>query len=452
MARPVTNSGLEALLREADYQNAHATFARQVNHAGRAYGSWRYDAASVYWWLRGRRPAKDVQAVMVEVLARRIGRPVDRDQLGFTEAGPCADAAYPASVTQAIEAAQRLWAMLAKQPGGRAGKAFQAGAALQSALSWRYDTPDRTVNRSGRDAVTRADVQALYVLADRFTDLDRRHGGGSRSARPLLADLLVRQVTPMLHGTYCDAVGRDLMRAAAVLAGQLAFMSYDAGDQGFAQHQITLALRLAKAADDRLFGAHLLANLATQAIYLGHADDAVRMAQAAIDGAGRAPAAVKVRLYATVASAYGRSGEKRSCRAALAKAERAVDQAPAEDVPSWAGYFSPAHLAGATVRCLSDLGLHREALRDAPGALALATANIRTRVLHTALVATTHAHAGDLDTACEWGNRLVDLAPSVHSVRVTSRIRELASKLADHQNNNRVHELLQNLPTQSPSA
>ncbi|MGC4763011.1 hypothetical protein ACLQ20_09185 [Micromonospora sp. DT46] len=47
MARPVTNTAFEALLRAAGYGNAHAAFARQLNHAGRVHGTWRYDAASV---------------------------------------------------------------------------------------------------------------------------------------------------------------------------------------------------------------------------------------------------------------------------------------------------------------------------------------------------------------------------------------------------------------------
>ncbi|MGC4857566.1 hypothetical protein ACLQ24_30430 [Micromonospora sp. DT4] len=57
----MTNAAFDGLLTAAGYGNAHAAFARQLNHAGREQGAWRYDAASVYWWLRGRRPAEHVQ-------------------------------------------------------------------------------------------------------------------------------------------------------------------------------------------------------------------------------------------------------------------------------------------------------------------------------------------------------------------------------------------------------
>ncbi|MEV0940821.1 hypothetical protein AB0I90_10675 [Micromonospora wenchangensis] len=444
MARSVTNKALDALLFAAGYGNAHAAFARQVNHAGRAQGIWRYDAASVYWWLRGRRPAEHVQIAMAETIARKLSRPVEISELGFVGTD-LADAAYPSTAGGAIDAAGRLWTLLAHRVNSPIGGVFHSGAALQAAFAWRYDLPDPQVTRDGRPSLTAADIQPLHLLAGHFADLDRRHGGGSPHTRALMADLLARQVIPMLHGAYADAVGRDLMRATAALCGQLAFMSYDAGEHGIAQHHVTIALRLAKAADDRLYGAHLLANLATQATYLGSTRDAARLAEAAVEGAGRAPAAVRARLYTTAASAYGRSGERRACRAALAKAERAVDRMRKDESPQWVSYFSPAHLAGATLKCLSDLRLHRQALRHASDAVTLASPNARTRALHSALIALTHAQAGDIEAACTWGREAARHASQVSSARVTQRVQELTAVLNPHRAMADVHDLLSTL-------
>ncbi|MGN9778439.1 hypothetical protein ACTMS0_22115 [Micromonospora sp. H33] len=438
------------LLRAAGYGNAHAAFARQLNHAGRKHGTWRYDAASVYWWLRGRRPAEYVQATMTEVFSRKVGHPVAVVELGFTAGNVDVHVPYPASAAQAIDSAEQLWTMLTKHFSPQTNVTFDSANALQAAIAWRYDLPDETLSRSGRQPVTAGDVQSLYVLAEHFTDLDRRHGGGSPHIRALMASFLVRQVSPMLHGTYTDAVGRDLMRAAAMLAGQLAFMSYDAGEHAVAQQHLTIALRLAKAAGDRLYGAHLLANLATQAVYLGHARDATRLAEAAIDGASRTPAAVRARLYTAAASAHGRSGERRACQSALAKAERALDRADLDTSPSWVNYFSPAHFAGTALRCLSDLHLYRQALRHAPEALALANQNARTRALHTALIAATHARAGDLDAACGWGRELTRRTPDVRSARVRHRVQELVTMLSAHRALRQVNELMLALGTPPP--
>ncbi|MEH0932553.1 hypothetical protein [Micromonospora sp. CPCC 205558] len=445
MARPVTNAAFEGLLLAAGYGNAHAAFARQLNHTGRDQGTWRYDAASVYWWLRGRRPGEHVQAAMAETLTRKLGRPVAVMELGFGAADNIGTCIYPASVDGAIDTAEQIWTRLAKHLSSQVSGPFDSGKALQAALGWRYDLPDETVSRSGRQQVSPTDVQSLYGLADHFTDLDRRHGSGSPRTRALMADFLVRQVAPMLHGTYTDVVGRDLMRAAATLCGQLAFMSYDAGDHATAQQHVTVALRLAKAADDRLYGAHLLANLATQAVHLGYSRDAARLAEAAIDGAGRAPAAVLARLHATAATAYGQSGERRGCQLALAKAERALDRTGAAPGPRWVSYFSPAHLAGAALRCLGDLQLYSQALGHVPDALTLASENTRTRALHTALVAVTHARAGDTDAACNWGRKLAQQASGIHSARVQQRVRELSAALNPQQASPQVNEVLHSL-------
>ncbi|MEU8288368.1 hypothetical protein AB0C01_28940 [Micromonospora sp. NPDC048905] len=441
----MTNAAFEGLLLAAGYANSHAAFARQLNHTGRNEGAWRYDAASVYWWLRGRRPGEPVQAAMAETLARKLGRPVAIAELGFGASDSIGMCVYPVTVDGAIDTAEQIWTRLAKRLNQQASGAFDSGKALEAALGWRYDLPDKAVSRNGRQQVTSTDVQSLYALADHFTDLDRRHGSGSPRTRAVMADFLVRQVAPMLHGTYTDAVGRDLMRAAATLSGQLAFMSYDAGEHAMAQHQVTLGLRLAKAAGDRLYGAHLLANLATQAVFLGHAREATRLAEAAIDGAGRAPAVALARLYATAATAYGQSGERRACQLALTKAEYALDRMGTDPGPRWVGYFSPAHFAGAALRCLGDLHLYTQALRHAPDALNLGSRNTRTRVLHTALIATTHARAGDTDAACEWASKLGQHAVGIHSARVQQRVRELATTLSSQQPSPQVNETLHTL-------
>ncbi|MEU8210541.1 hypothetical protein AB0B85_15225 [Micromonospora sp. NPDC049044] len=445
MARPVTNAAFEGLLLAAGYANSHAAFARQLNHTGRDQGTWRYDAASVYWWLRGRRPGEHVQAAMAETLARKLGRSVGVTELGFGAAESIGMCVYPATVDGAIDTAELIWTRLAKRLSQQDSGVFDSGKALEAALSWRYDLPDKAVSRSSRQQVTSTDVQSLYALADHFTDLDRRHGSGSPRTRAVMADFLARQVAPMLHGTYTDAVGRDLMRAAATLSGQLAFMSYDAGEHALAQHHATLGLRLAKAADDRLYGAHLLANLATQAVFLGHGREAARLVEAAIDGVGSAPAAVLARLHATAATAYGQSGERRACQLALTRAERALDRADPDLGPRWVGYFSPAHLAGAALRCLGDLHLYTQALRHAPEALNLDSQNTRTRALHTTLVAITYARAGDTDAACDWAAKLGQHAAGIHSARVRQRVRELAITFSPQQASPQVNEVLHTL-------
>ena len=279
--------------------------------------------------------------------------------------------------------------------------------------------------------MTAEDVTELEAWAATFVDLDRRHGGGSPRVRALLADVLQQRIAPLLHGRYTDSVGRAQFGPAAILTGQAAYLSYDAGEHGTAQRHYTAALRLAKAAGGDLYGAHLIANMATQAIYLGQPRIATRLAAAALDRARRAPATVRARLYTTAASAYAIAGDATACTNALHRARRALKHDDASR-PDWAGYFGPAHYAGAALRCYRDLGHHDQALRYADDALTLPPHAARTRALHTALIATTHLAAGDLDAASHIGIDALDLATRVRSRRADDRLNRLTHRLTRH--------------------
>ncbi len=451
MARPVSNHDLDRLLSEAGYGRGHATFARQVNHAGRALGALRYDAASVYWWLRGRRPHDDVQQLMVDVISRKLGRRINIEDLGFSVADNLIGTRYPGTPDEAVDTATALWRLLVRQRTHLDGVPFVAAAAVEAGFAWRFDSADADVSRLGRGRVVPADVAALELCAAQFVDLDRRHGGGADRTRAVVAEFLNRQVTPMLHSSYTDQVGRQLLRAAAVLTGQLGFMSYDAGRHGAAQRHFITALRLAKASGDQLYGAHLLANLATQAVYLGQARAAVQLSRAAVEGARRGPAWIMARLHTTEATANAVAGDRQACTASLRRAAAAVERDRFEDAPPWATYFSHAHFAGTAVRCFRDLGMPSVALRYAPAALALSADNHRTRALHTALLATTHAQHGQLDAACELGERAAELSRSVHSNRVRERLGELRGRLRAHRNDDAVARLLDRLVPLAPS-
>ena len=442
MARPVTNHDLDALLTQAGYALAHGAFARQVNHAIRDRAASSYDAASVYWWLRGRRPEEAARTAIAAVLARKLQRPVTVNDLGFG----CSDASvglvYPPSPSAAIKAATDLWRLIVHRRDVLTAVSFVTTAALDTGFAWRYDSADADLTHLGTQRVAAADVKALRIFTGQFAELDRRYGSGSSHTRVLMTDFLHQQVTPMLHGSYTDTVGRDLMNAASTLTGQLAFMSYDAGEHGLAQRHFTTALRLAKAANDQLHGAHLVANLATQALYLGHTREAVRLARAATDGAGRAPAAVLARLHATEAIAHATAGDRQASLASLHKATKSIERSHPDDAPPWASYFTPAHFAGTAIRCFRYLRMFPQAFRHGPAALDLGPHNVRTRTLHTILLATTHAEAGGLDAACELGVQALALADGIQSSRVRKRLMELGSKLAPHQSATDVAQLL----------
>jgi hypothetical protein len=432
--RPVTNHDLAALLEATGFDRSHTALARQVNHAAKAeYGLiTAYDGASVYWWLRGRSPDQPAPELVARILGRSLGRQITLDELGFPRAAAAEQDTlrYPDTIEESITLATELWNRLGRQRTGQDPAPFAVRAAAEAGWRWHFDPPDPSAAHHGRIRVRAADVELLRAVQIHFLDLDKRHGGGG--TRSLLADVLSRQVAPLLAGQYSDTVGRELFQVAAELTCASAFTLYDSADHGRAQRAFIQALRLSKAAGDRALGAHVLANLATQAVYLDKPAEALRLARAAVEGAGTSPPAmVAARLYSTVATAHAQAGDAGSFRRALASSQTALDRADGSG-PTWAGYFTAAHLAGSAMRSLLDLQLPTEALGHEAAALNLPEGNVRTLALHTALSATAHARAGNIDQAADLGILAAEQATRVRSSRVAARVNTVIGLLTAH--------------------
>lgn len=439
MPKPVTNHELDTLLSDAGYSQTQAAFARQVNaHSRQSRGiELQHSGASVYWWLRGRTPDDPAPAVIAEVLTRRLHRTITPDDLGFRRGG--ADLTrlgltYDSSLEDSRTNVTDLWRYLLLRREVLTAAPLVVGATMTAGWKWLFDPRDPDASHVGGQRVTAGDIAALRACQQQLLDLDRRHGGGH--ARALMAGWLHREVTPMLHGGYTDKVGRQLHAAVAELTGQVAFMSYDVGDHGLAQRYFVQALRMAKAGDDTAYGSHILANMATQAVFLKQPQEAVRLARAAVDGARRAHPSVMARLYTAEACAHAISRDEASCSTALRNAERAMSKATAGG-PTWAGYFTPAHFAGTAMRCWRDLGRPDRAMQHAADAMAVDDGGARTRALHTALIATVHATGAkpDVEQAAALGTQALVLAGEVRSRRVTERVDELAGLLRPHRQN-----------------
>lgn len=98
-------------------------------------------------------------------------------------------------------------------------------------------------------------------MGQAFSDTNLRLGGGY--ARTTLMHYVNRIVLPLLHGSYSDTIGRQLMAATARLCNLCAYMSFDCGRQGLAQRYYMQALRLAQFSGNRELGANVLANIWT---------------------------------------------------------------------------------------------------------------------------------------------------------------------------------------------
>lgn len=145
---------------------------------------------------------------------------------------------------------------------------------------------------------------------------------GGSAAFPMTISYLRQEVAPLLGGQYDADVGRDLLAAVAEVTLDLGWMAYDAGQQTHARHHMLHALRLAHAAQDRLFGGRVLCALSHQALHLGRIVEATDLARAATRGTeGVATPRVAAMFAAMEACAAAAAHDRAVCTAALCRAE-----------------------------------------------------------------------------------------------------------------------------------
>jgi transcriptional regulator with XRE-family HTH domain len=299
-----------------------------------------------------------------------------------------------------------------------------------AAVQWLVSTnPHAATTESDQRRVGLEDVTRLQTARNRLKALDNQYGGAT--AFPLIADYVRHEVRPLLRGRYKDATGDPLLQAAAQLILDAGWAAYDANAQPYARRCMRAALRLADTAGDRLFGGRVLAALAHQSLHVGRNQEAVDLATAALRGTEHIAGPRALAMFeAMVACATASIGDRRSCEAALSRAERALDRADTQpDVPSWLD-FDRGGLAGHAARAYRDLGYSSRAQRFAADAIDLCrNSHIRTEVQRKAILATALAGAGETDHACAVGQDLLTQARTLRSALVLSDIRKLTDQL-----------------------
>jgi hypothetical protein len=291
-------------------------------------------------------------------------------------------------------------------------------------------SPLDRIERGPGQRVTPGDIAALRSVSELFRALDQAYGGGH--ARQALVRYLEHELEPMLRGTYGEQTGRRLFSAAAELTRLAGWTAYDIAAHGLAQRYFVQALRLAQAAGDRSYGSYVLVSMSRQAVYLGHGREAVQLARVAQQGmASSAPPTVQALLHAVEARGHGLLGEVRSCTAALARAERALEAARrGEEVPPWARFFDEAQLADELAHCHRDLKQYRAAARHAERSLQLrAPAYARSRLFCRVVLACARLGLGDVEQACALAGEAAQHASEMRSARAHEYLQEFERRL-----------------------
>ncbi|MBL1066698.1 regulator [Streptomyces sp. 7-21] len=399
-------------------------------------GLWRKDSGSL---AELRKIAFTPAGLVVPSRDWLIGRPDERVARGEPPGpaprvpeqtrGTAARPGQPSATVRQLRPGQRGQPGAAPAPGAPGAPGGQGSPQSGRPGTRPAERADR-IERGPGQRVTAGDIAALRSVADLFRTLDQRYGGGH--ARQALVRYLEHELEPMLRGTYGEQTGRRLFSAAAELTRLAGWTAYDIAAHGLAQRYFVQALRLAQAAGDRPYGSYVLVSMSRQAVYLGHGREAVQLARVAQQGtASSAAPPVQALLHAVEARGHALLGEVRSCTAALARAERALEaERPAEEVPHWARFFDEAQLADELGHCHRDLKQYRAAARHAERSLQLRSPEYaRSRLFCRMVLACARLGLGDLEQACELAAEAAQQASEMRSARAHEYIQDFERRL-----------------------
>ncbi|HEX8347740.1 MAG TPA: helix-turn-helix transcriptional regulator [Actinoplanes sp.] len=312
---------------------------------------------------------------------------------------------------------------------------FRAEATDRPVLDWLLS--------SGHDArwAQEGEEDTMVNRLRRLRGTDHRHGAAS--TYPDLADALTQ-------------LGDMTDRAPQLATGYLELAGYEAvdlGADGLAQQHYLRALAVTIRSGDRLYGGYLIAvSLAHLALHCGDADQAARLAAAALSGIEHAGTpAVRAACRAVLARAHARRGDEAACVAALLQAEADLARSRPGAEPAWIGYFGEADLADEKAHCFFDLGLHELAQREATRAVALVgPQRVRRLAIDTSLYATSLARSRQIEQACVSARQAIDLASAVASFRSAHRIVLMLAELQPHHDRSDVRAVNEYAHTRLP--
>ncbi|MGP4014367.1 tetratricopeptide repeat protein [Saccharopolyspora sp. 5N708] len=394
-------------------------------------------------WLSGVRPRPPVPELVAEALSRRLGRPVSVAETGLETERGSADDRQAAARWWADDPVARLVELVAVAEGNHsaaAGCVYHLESLRvpdwHQAITGRADPGPH----SGRcDRIGRSEVSAAELMLPLFSDADSTFGGGC--GRAALSAYLGRVVGPWLGADAAPSVRRDLLVVAARLAYLCGFMNFDDQLQGIAQRYYLASLRLAAEAGDETSYSLALRALSVQARCLGHYQQAVDLAEAAVRAGSRtASQRTCAFLFGQLAVAHAATGNRRQATANLAATERHLDRVAADPPPVGTYHdASFAHQRAAVAACLGD---RAGATRALPAAVRHRPARERrSRAIMLARLAELQAADGQLELACRtWTQFLADY-PHIQSARADSALINLRALVRPHQHNPAVQRL-----------
>lgn len=419
MASP--NETLARLHRETGWTLRQ--FAQEVNKLGTERGApLRYREPSVHQWLNGHLPKEPVRPLILEALARKLGRPITHSEAGFPAPPADESGALPSTVEGLLD--------LGRQDMDPSRRSV-LGVGLFSVALTVPNWPDvvgrmEAVQTGQTQRIGMSDVQSVIAMTERLSDIDDQFGG--RTARPMAAAYLVNTIAPYLRADAPDDVRKAMMAAASDLSYLTGYMAVDEGVHGMAQRYYLKALELAGASEDHLTYCTTLRGMSVQAVDLRHGSEALRLADSAAAASPQAGPRMRAFLAGQQAHAAAQEGNKRMALQRIREAETAMEKA--ESQSKTFGSYNPSSLA-------YHVGQVRYELGDVAGSIQLLEESDRLRpstfrrtsIRYLSMLAERQLQVGHLEAACKTWGRVLEIYPLVQSGQCDRSIVTMHSRI-----------------------
>ncbi len=321
------------------------------------------------------------------------------------------------------------------------------GSALTApAHQWLVREPGPLISGLSGGRISGQLVTRISAVVAELRRMDDVGGGGSVLAT---AEQLFAKVARLLdRASYDEVTGRALHVVLADLGQFCGWSAFDLGEYGLAQRYYIAGLRAAHTADDRPFGAHILATMANQATKQGQPGEAVTLIDTALAGTrGWATPALLAELHLRHAQAAAVLRDTSACTASISRARAHVEQLKPDDDPAWLYWLDPAAIAVNAGTYLLELGQPDQAvvlLNE--GITQFSASFVRDRQIYVTHLANARVRPGkqhDLDAAVELGMQSIDLAESLDSRQGSGHLRDLCLRLKSYSKVPAVREFLE---------
>ncbi|UQU66822.1 helix-turn-helix domain-containing protein [Couchioplanes caeruleus] len=310
------------------------------------------------------------------------------------------------------------------------------GVSVHEASRWWQ--PTTRVQTPVPGMIGETDVTQLEHITGVLRALDYRHGGGAcRDAVVAQADY----ARLLLTSDSTGEVKERLHLALADLHNLAGWTSFDVGLYSVARRHFSLALEQAKACDDLSLVANVLYRLGRLHLHQDYLSQALRFFQLGQLAAQDAEDPLTVAmLHANEAWTHALMGCKNKALSSLGRAQDEFVRPRTAGPPGWVSFFGEADLRALTGIVHGLLCSIRKGDEHVSGAISNLEQSIKLRkdpmarsmTFELTALATVQLRAGSCRDGMRSGERAVDLAERVRSVRTVDRLTPLLDAVRQH--------------------